>query len=379
MTLSKKIFISSITFLAVCLIFLGIYNLSFKKSVPEDSTTNETSNPSSVSNQNKSSSSAIAISDEAILAPFFDAATSTIKYYSKLTGQVYQIDLDGTNKKTLSEKNLPGLSDVFWSPDGTKAITKFAQNGSVKFYYYDYLTNTGVRLKDNLDTVTWQNNGKIFYKYYNPQSHERSLNISNPDGSNWAKITDLKYKSISIAPIPRTGLVSFWNSPDAFSQTNFGSSLVIGGENKPIFAEKFGADYLWNSNGTLVIISHSDQKTGTQTQLSLINSRGGEYKNLNIPTFVSKSAWSKDNRTVYFALPETLPNNVILPNDYQENKFTTNDSFWKIDVTTGSKTKILSADQSGSKIDTTNLFLNDDESILFFINKLDGRLYRINL
>jgi len=376
MSVTKKIFLTSSALLAIVLVFWGIYNLSFSSKIPLTATPNPITAPASptapVAKINL-------VSEDSVLSPIIDPATATIKYYSQATGQVFQVDFDGTNKKTLSPNKLADLNNVFWSADGTKVISKFIKDGAPTFFHYDYTTKKGVKLKDNLDTVVWQNNNKIFYKYYNPQTKERSLNMANPDGSGWLKISDLPYKNLSIAPIPRTGLVSYWNSPDAFFETTLESTPVIGGEKKLIFKGKFGADYLWNSNGSNVLISHSDQKNGSQMELAVINDAGGEYKNLAIQTFISKCAWSKDNKTFYYALPSSFPSSLILPNDYQEKKFATRDSFWRVNIPTGEKTRLLGLDKITDDFDATGLFLNADESMLFFSNRTDGKLYRIDL
>lgn len=381
MSLSKKIFIVSSILFALLLIFLGVYNLSFKTAAPQTqgNASNNSASKTPAVIPTAAAAKITAISDEAVLSPVLDAKNSVLKYYSKTTGKVYQINPDGSNKKTISDTELPGLMDVFWSPDFTKAITQFAAGNNTNFFYYDYTTNKGIPLKSNLDTVVWQNNNKIFYKYYDPKTQERSLNIADPDGSNWFKIADLNYKNVFLAPVPRTGLVSFWNSPDASAETDFESVPIIGGDAKAMLKGNFGTDYLWNNDGSSVLVSHSDQKNGSQIQLAVMNSQGGEFKNLNVSTFVSKSAWSKDNKTVYYALPGSFPSNSTLPNDYMSGKFNTNDSFWKIDTSTGEKKQLLGANDSGSNLDATDLFLNADESALFFVNKVDSKLYRIDL
>ena len=100
---------------------------------------------------------------------------------------------------------------------------------------------------------------------------------------------------------------------------------------------------------------------------------------MDVATFVSKSAWSKDNKSMYYALPDTMPANMILPNDYQDKKFNTKDSFWKFNTITGEKSKLIGADKMLIDIDATKLFLNADESMLFFVNRTDDKLYRIDL
>lgn len=380
MPLSKKIFITSSALFAILLIFLGIYDFAFKQNALPEQTPGANTAAAPVGGQTANSAAKItAVSDEAVLAPMIDMENSVIKYYAKSTGKAYQIDFDGNNKKTLSNEALSGLTDAVWSPDGTKVITKFMLGVTTKFFYYDYSTGRGTPLKSNLDTVVWQNDNKIFYKYYDPKTQERTLNISDPDGANWNKIADLDYKRVSIAPVPRTGLVSFWNSPAAGLETAFESAPVLGGTATSLLKGSFGVDYLWNHDGSAVLFSRSNQKNGSQIQLGIMNDQGGEFKDLGISTFVSKSAWSTDGKTVYYALPESFPANVTLPDDYLSGKFQTDDSFWKVDTSTGEKTQILDVDSAAAKIDATDLFLNTDESMLFFVNKVDGKLYRINL
>ena len=321
-----------------------------------------------------------AISDEAVLAPTLAKDTNAIKYYAKSNGRVYQIDFDGNGKRTFSDKELIGLNDVLWSPDKSRVITKFTSAGTTKFYYYDYTELKSLPLKNNVDEIAWQNSGnRIFYKYYDPATKKRTLNISDPDGTNWVKLADINFHNISIAQIPQSSLVSFWNKPDAFFETILKSVPIIGGEEKTLLKGVFGANYLWSDNGSLALVSHSDAKGGAKIQLSLINSNGGEFKNLDLPTFTSKCVWLKDNVNLYCAMPAKIPTSAILPNDYDQEKFHTADTFWKINTTTGEKNRIIELDKITAEYDAINLFLNNDESILFFTNRTDGKLYRITL
>jgi len=380
MNIVKKIFLLSLIILFLSLLLWGVYNLSFKK--PD--TTAKTAAPektAEIPNTAPTDEAKIkAVSDEAIIAPAYITEKDTIKYYSR-TGQTYEISTDGSNKTTLSSKQLSGLIGVLWSPDKTKVITKFTgTDGQPQFYYFNYSTQIGVPLKKNIDQIAWQtNSSRIFYKYYDAKTKKRSLNISDPDGSNWTKLTDIDYRDISIAQIPASGLVSFWNRPDSYSQTIFETIPMISGEKKTVYKEKFGADYLWSPDGSLVLVSSADQRTGTKMQLAVMNYNGGEYRNLDIPTFVSKCVWSRDGKTVYYSLPGNIPSSAILPNEYMEGKFKTTDTFWKVSVTDGKKTRILETADIKEAYDATGPFLNDDESILFFTNKTDGKLYRIAL
>ncbi len=378
MTLSKKIFLTSTIALIVLLLFWGIYNLSFKRPALPTQTTSQQSKQADVSAvQNAPEVSAI--SDEAVLAPTLSSDSQHIEYYSKKTGETYEINFDGTGKQTVSTEELPGLSYAIWSPDDSKVIRAFPQGSYTKFVFHDYAAGDDIALGNGIDWIAWLNNNKIIYKYYDQGTKENSLNISNPDGSNWLKITDLKYSSMSLAPIPKTGLVSFWNSPDANTATDFESISALGGDATPLIQNYFGADYLWSPDGTNILMSHTDQQGGNKITLAVTDSQGNNYKDLGVATFVSKCAWSVDDKTVYCAVPDSLPDDATLPNDYSDGKITTSDSFWKINTETGDKTIIAGPNQLGGKFDASNLFLNLNESSLFFINNLDGKLYKIDL
>ncbi|MEK7598134.1 MAG: hypothetical protein AAB487_00150 [Patescibacteria group bacterium] len=389
MSPSKKIFFISSLLLAIVLLLWGVYYLSFKKPAEKvaevqkqnevPATETQESSPTQAQ-KTKSDAKIFPVSEEPVLGPIFADSEQVVKYYSKENGKTYQIDPDGNGKKVISEKDLPGLTGVYWSPSKTKVLTKFSKgNGQSQFFYYDYANRRGMPLKNNLDFVVWQNNDKIFYKYFDPASQKRSLNIANPDGTGWEKITELNYKNIVIAPVPQSGLVSFWTNPDANSETVLQSVSIVGQSSKILFTGKFGVDYLWNNNGTKALLSHSDAKGGTKIRLAVINDQGGEYKNLEMPTFVTKCVWTRDNKTVYCALPGSIPESAILPNDYYAGKFNTTDTFWKVNTQTGEKERIVALDKIQGSFDASTLFLNYDESILFFVNKSDGKLYRADL
>lgn len=385
MPISKKVFIISASLLAVILLFWGIYFLSFRDpNKQEVGSLKEKSEKSagllSSLSEDKNTAKITVLTDERVLAPVLSADDTIVKYYSKETGKTYQVGIDGKNKSVISDKELPGLKDAFWSPDKTKVISKFSEpDGSSKFFLYDYQKGSGVPLKSNIDSIVWKSNDQIFYKFYSSSSRERSLNIANPDGTEWNKIVDTDIKDVAIAPIPQSGLVSFWNKPNANEKTRFLSVSIVGENSKTIFQEKFGADYLWNRDGTSALVSHTDDTDKSKMRLAVINSQGGEYKNLEIPTLVSKSAWAVDNQTVFYALPGSIPDNSVMPNDYMAEKFTTADTFWKVNTRTGEKTRLVELDKIPGRLDAANLFLNTDENKLFFVNKLDGKLYRIDL
>lgn len=368
----KKVFIISLVIFVGGLSVWGVYNISLKK-------TPNTQNEGLEEKKENLSQTITAISDQKVLAPKIIEEKNVIRYYLKETGQIYEIDLAGFESSTFSQNTISNFSFAIWSPDGNKTITKHSVFGENQFVYNDHLKKESATLKKNIDYVVWQNDNKIIYKYFNPETEERSLDIANPDGTDWKKLSDLSFKKIDVSPVPQSGLVSFWNLPDAYSQTRLSIVSPVGEGEKNIFKEKYGTDYLWSPDGSLALVSHSNQEGGSKIQLAIIDSQGENYKNLGLPTLVSKCAWSKDSQTVFCALPGNLPQNVVMPNDYDKGLFHTTDTFWKINIQTGEKERLVDLEEISQEFDAEDLFINTNESQLFFTNRKDGLLYRIAL
>jgi hypothetical protein len=178
--------------------------------------------------------------------------------------------------------------------------------------------------------------------------------------------------------VPSTSNVSFWNFPNADEETQLTIVGAVGGEPNVILKGKFGADYLWSPDGTQALVSSLASNDSKMTTLGLVTVNG-QYHDLAIPTIVSKCVWSNDGKSIYYALPGAIPDNARMPNDYQDNKFMTDDTFWKIDITTGEKSRLINASEINGKYDSSDLFLSATESDLYFINRSDQKLYKIKL
>jgi len=343
MSLSKRIFITSSIILLVSLLLWGVYLLSFRNtssSIDKTSLSNTLTDFSRPSSQ--TTSPIEALTDEAILSPILSATGESIKYYSQTTGKAFELNILTQEKTILSATELINLTGIVWSPNTTKVISRFPRdNASSNFFFYDYSQKKGAALTSGINYIVWQNNNKIVYKYFNSATQEQSLNIADPDGSSWEKIITLPSQDTRIAPIPKTGLVSFWDKPDSFSQSTLQSVPSFGGEVKIVTSGRFGADYLWSEDGSFLLESSVETAGSTKLQLGVMNNFGGEYKNLGIPTVVSKCVWSKNNKNIYYALPSLIPAEAVMPNDYDNAKLNTSDTFWSVNVATGEKTRLV--------------------------------------
>ncbi|MCD6149438.1 hypothetical protein J7J13_01475 [bacterium] len=378
----KKVFIISSILLLLALIFLGIYNFVFSD-IPVKTSSSKIE--SSISNsslmagnkeENIKDEKIKLLTDEAVISPAFSLDGKYIQYYSKENGNVWKISLDGSEKINISQDILTGLTRVLWSPKENKVISRFPQN---KFYLYDHAVSEGRALKKGISDIAWTNLGdKIIYNYCESKIKACSLNLANPDGSRWKKIADLRPGRISIAPIPQSSLISYWNYPDASSQTFLKTISLVGGEPKTIFSGKYGADYLWSPDGKKVLVSSLTEKGNSKIMLGFIENDGEKYQALNVPTLVSKCVWA-DEKNVYCAIPTSIPDDAMMPDDYYNKKITTKDTFFKINVLNGKSERIVDLEEITSAYDAENLMVSLYEGCLFFVNRIDGKLYRIDI
>lgn len=373
--------ITSILFGIALLLFL-IYNFAFKDnpfqaSVPgtavvqQESSANTNNVTSPVSEDRIS-----AFSDEEALSPFLDANDRAVIYLAPNSRELKEKFIDTGIKRTLNTFAFTPKK-ALWSPDGSRALIG---KSATEWVLYDRASKAQTPLKSGIESPAWTALGdRITYKYFDPGSNTRTLNIANPDGSNWSIIGETSFRNLSMVSIPKSSLVAFWNQGNAFEQTDLKTLSISGGDPTGVFSENYGADYLFSPDGLRILESGLREKGGSTLSIALLNNTGGNYRNLNIPTFVMKAVWSKNSRIVFYSLPGSIPPGSVLPNDYFGKKLLTSDTFWQVDTETGETKRLVDPNDIKASYDAINLLLSPDEDQLFFINRHDGQLYRIRL
>lgn len=378
--MAKKIFFFSLSLFVLVLIFLGAYNLAFKNNVNDPvadpgKKSFEKNNTEPQFTPNGTAENPI---NEAILG-----ATGSddyfIYYYSLDDKSIKKATFEGKNKSILMS-HLPGeVTRILWSPKRDKALLFIAQDGPSLWYFANLTTKTLIPLKPEISRLAWDNFGeKIFYQYTDPITKKRSLNMANPDGGNWKKLTDLGDDDYYLSSVPGSSLVSFWPKPRIQSLSSLETVGAAGETRHIITSGIYGCDYLWTSNGERVVVSGDETTDGKNFSLRVIENTG-QAKDLAIPPITSKTVWSKDNHTLYYALPGGLPENTRLPNDYFEKNIHSKDTFWKIDTNTGKKTRLVTLKDATQIFDSSNLFLSPEEDGLFFTDRTTNKIYRISL
>lgn len=387
----KKLFFISLAVFLILVIAWIAYFFAFSRSSnenlvdtpqPENTSKNPSSSEEGINELMEEITSTIKqVSDFPVVGAHYSLEENTIYTFHKQTGVLYSIDPNTRSKTIRMEPDVPNIITAIWNKEGTRFYVKFRPGNENVFSLYSLGNPEPIWFKKNTDYLTWDNlSSKVLYVYADPETNNATLNIANPDGSDWSELTPLENRFTKIATIPASPNISYWPSPQHAKRTNLQSINILTQEITPILSDRFGADYLWSPNGKKTLFSFAPIKNDPTITLGVMNKDGGQVSVLNnAPTLVNKCVWSRNNIDAYCAVPTGIPESTLLPDDYLSQEITTQDTFWKIDTESGATQRIVEVSDINRTYDASELFLSPNEQILYFIDRTDNFLHSINL
>jgi len=384
---TKKIFIIAAILLGLIGLTLFVYNIFFKakpssenpeatSSLSPSTSQTVTPAPGNQSNQ-KTTPRILPISQERAFGATIGIDGKTVKYFSQATGQIFESAFDGTNLKKISSVTLSGLIKALWSPDKDKVIGIFSENNQTKKYFYNYSNGQSSLLNNNVGYVAWSPDGKnIAYQFSSAATEQSTISISDPDGSNWKNIFKTRLANL-IVEWPSKEKISIRTQVSGLAQ---GLLYVIDsatGDFNKILSDLYGLNIRWSPKADKILYSKTTNY-GHNPSLTLADDKGANSQDLKISGIIDKCVWSKDDRTVFCAIPQIISPDATWPDDYYKGLLILADDFYKINLETGEKTMVATSNTQTS-YDAQDLFLSPKEDYLFFINRVDGLLYSLRI
>lgn len=371
----KKILIISGTIFGI-LLLIFVFNQGFSKFKRNKSVEVVNNSPEQESTSKTDQNQKMKLVIEGPLTGAEATTAGKIIFYKDQ--KFYTADFEGQSINSIGAYPFNNLKKIHWATGQKEAIVQ-DQDG---FYIYSLDSDSAKKTKVGADEIVWASDGRLFYKYYNDATKVRSLNISDKDGENWKVLVDNLsgvYRETVLTVQPGTGQNCFFSFPDGKNQSKL-ECVNVSGDKKIVQEGNFGADYLWSPDGQKALLSSVQTQGGNRMVLGVMNEQGGVYRGLDFPTTVQKCAWAKNSKDVYCAMMGSAPEQAILPNDWENEKFQWEDiSFWRIDTETAKKSRILEAKDMTEAIDAKSVFLDDAEEFLFFQNRKNNSLYQIKL
>lgn len=322
----------------------------------------------------------------AIFLPESKNASSTIvRYIDRGTGHVYDYNFQTGITSEVANTTMPEIYEGLFSSDGSRAIFRSLDStGAIQTVSAAIVSTTtpatpsvlsDIRfLPKNITSIS-VNGSRLFF--IEDMGIDGSVGyISNLDGT----------KSQEIWSSPLEQMRSSWNDPqDIFIYSNPSASapgyaLELNsktGGSAPIINGVTGLATAENGTGAFVFASASNNGS---IQSFILDVKNNIETPLTIKSLADKCIWSTLSPTNAFcAVPEFINSNDMPDDWYQGTVALGADDIWKIDAATGKSTVLNFLSSQDSALDPENLFLDEHEQWLGFMDKGDLSLWALRL
>ena len=307
-----------------------------------------------------------------------DKTKSTlIRYIQRADGNIFETKTDTLAVNRISNKTIPKIYEAIWGNAGDAVITRQLKddNETIESFAAKLSGNassterelSGVYLPQKISVLTISpDKSKMFYLY--PTNGGIGGIFAGADGSKKTLIFESALsewlasfadnKTIVLTTKPSAGAKGF----AYFLNTN-------AGEIRKIVGGIAGLTILVSPDKKLALYSESYNGSFRTKIYNLIENSAGDFE---LQTLPEKCVWSRNEPTIIFcAVPTTLPTGDY-PDSWYQGRVVFSDDIWKINTATGETSRLISPETFINKtIDVINPLLNESESFLLFMNKID--------
>ncbi|MBU1118621.1 hypothetical protein KKH43_01930 [Patescibacteria group bacterium] len=260
------------------------------------------------------------------------------------------------------------MSDVSFSPDRTKAI---ATNPEGKQLYVNLTSKDTAVLPEDTQGITWSpDSKKIMYQFVNAFKRKNTLNIADPDGKNWEEVysfpnTDEYYQGLTFVWVADNYIIY----QNEFSATDGAllTKLTLDNKEETVLSV-IGpvVNFFLSPDRTFLIADRrTDDDDRAATNVVLYNLKDESFKETNLETFANKCVFEDDQNMVcavsFDMWSDTAPELLI-----------------RYNIPTEQETTLPVADPE-KPVNYHQMFYNQDEKVLYYINGLDSKFYTLDI
>ena len=316
-----------------------------------------------------------------------------VRYIERGLGHIYETNMSNLKEERISNETRLKIYEALWGNAGNGVVIRYL-NGDKNDIIQTYsmvlrdiknatstdegkrVESDGVFLRENISevAVSQERGDRLFYIL---PTGDSSVGITAGfDGKKQAQIFDSPLKE----------WLSFWPNDKLITLTTKPSQNVSGfiffldpqtGKTTKILGKINGLTTLTSPDGKNVLYSES---TSSGVNLYLYDVVKDAKTKLSLTTLPDKCVWSKIKKEVlYCGVPQTVLSG-SLPDGWYQGVVSFSDDIWRIDITTGVTTMLVSPPKTaGEEIDATKLLLSPNEAFLLFVNKKDSTPWSLKL
>lgn len=317
------------------------------------------------------------VSEDPVIGAALAPDGKRVRYFKHASGHLFETEFTGKNETRISNITIPAILNVQWTPSKTYAVISYYADGEIRRLYSHYSGTSTISSSflptDIQEITTSQTDDMIAYTVLS--GGETVLFTARPNNTSIKNILTLSVPDFELS-WPATNLIALKTKSSAYAPSFLYTLNPASKRMTQLFSEKTGLDALWSPGGDNLSYMETNQK-GKITSFRVVSLADNTVTELPIVTLPEKCAWatSAQTRTLYCGIPESIPKNANLPDDWWQGETSFNDALWRVNIDTGERQQLLSPRQ----LDAINLFLSEDESFLFFTNKKDGLLWSLRL
>lgn len=310
---------------------------------------------------------------------------TAVRYVARSTGNIYQTFADRLEERKFSNTTIPRVYEAFFGNKGDSVIMRYLNADDITIE-----TFVGNLPKEVLggDTSSENEVRGIFL----PQNI-RDVSVS-PDGLKLLYLYEvgesivgtthdlLDGKKVQIFDSPFTEWLTLWPTNKMMTLTTKPSGLAQGymyaiDPNVKRFTKILGGinglTTLTSPDGKWVLYSSND------LSLSIYDVTTKTFSSLGLRTLPEKCAWDSKSLLVYCAVPKSI-SSLVYPDSWYKGETSFSDDLWRINMEDRSTSMLVDITlNSGEDVDGVKLSLDEEGKYLFFINKKDSILWKLNL
>lgn len=302
--------------------------------------------------------------DDKVTTPVLFYQGNGISYFNQ-NGQLTQVDLKiqngqafATNKRSLNLPQKTGITKVLWPSSGNNFLVLASSTLKPVWSYFGSSTGQYTDLPSQIGSLVLSpDNTKIYYVWQGA-NNKNTLNISDPNGTNYKKLADIFNADSQLSISPDGKMLLFYSENNPGDKNQITLVTADGQAFKTVAKEGYNWGVLWSPDSKWFLYGKRDPQTRS-LGLWLGNPFTGEEKDLKVIASPESAVWSADGRFVYVS---------------GRSASGSSETISKVELSTLTKTEILANGNFTAK----DLFLSKTEDFIFFRNTFDGALYGVS-
>lgn len=309
-----------------------------------------------------------------------------VRYVDRANGNIYQTFADRIEERKFSSTSIPRVYEAVFGNRAEAVIMRYLKSDARTIQTFWGVSpkellggdtaneqfTRGSLLSDNIkDMALSPGNQSLFYLF-------------NVGDSAVGTTLDLATgKKVQVFDSAFSEWLSFWPNPKIITLTTKPASVALGYMYRLDPVTKSFGQIMGGISGLTTLMSPDGKLvlwTDNTLSLRLLNTETKENTPLSLRTMPEKCVWSKASDYLFCSVPKSL-GALPYPEAWYQGETSFEDNIWKIDVVSGNTTLVtnLSAANEGEEIDGIKLSIDDTQKYLFFVNKKDSFLWKLDL